>query len=51
MQNTVKIRAKLTGRGTVRNPDGTTKQIVITGEKLMTEQEARKHGYNPERRS
>lgn len=46
-----KIRMKFTGRGTVKNPDGTERKIVLQGEQLVTEKEARKYGYHPGERS
>ena len=43
----LKIKMKFTGRGTVKNPDGTKKDFTMTGEKLVTEEEAKRHGYDP----
>jgi hypothetical protein len=46
-----KIKVQMTAKGTVRNPDGTTKQIELKAEKLVTPAEAKKYGYHAIRSS
>lgn len=44
-----KIKVKFTARMSIRNPDGTTREATLRGEKLVTEEEAKRYGYNPKR--
>lgn len=46
MKTAKTIRAKFEGTGVVRNPDGSEKQVRFSAEKMMTPEEARKHGYH-----
>jgi hypothetical protein len=38
------LKMRMTARGTVRNPDGTTKEIILKAERPLTEQEEIEHG-------
>lgn len=44
------IRAKFEGTGVVKHRDGSEKRIRVSAEKLMTPEEAEKHGYHPSKR-
>lgn len=38
----------MVGKGIVRNPDGTEKEVTLRAEKPITEKEAVKYGYHTE---
>lgn len=42
-----KIRVHFKAQGTVKNPDGSTRNIELHGSKVVSEKEAKHYGYHP----
>ena len=43
----MQVKVTMEGKGKVRQPDGTEREITIRADRLMTPEEAEKYGYHP----